>query len=66
MFAVMCKNNGKGDTTAAVTSPTPGTGKSTQPLIKSITCYKCGNLRHYSTSCPELQTNVRRKKEEDR
>jgi len=39
MLEVMCKNNGKGDTTTAVvTSATPGTGKATQPPIESITC----------------------------
>jgi len=61
MLKTMCKSNGKGNTTtSAATSSTPGTGKSTQPSIESITCYKCGNLGQYSTTCPKLPANVKR------
>jgi len=64
MLETMCKSNGKGDTTtSAVDSSTPGVGKPPQPPIQSITCYKCGNLGHYFTTCPELPTNVKRNEE---
>jgi len=61
MLENMGKNNEKGNTTMpAIISPTPVVVRSTQPPIESITCYKCGNLGQYSTSCSELPTNVKR------
>jgi len=61
MLETLGKNKGKGDAaTPAANNPTPEIAKSAQPPIESITCYKCGNLGQYSTSCPELLANVKK------
>jgi len=61
IIETMCKSNAKGDTAGtAVGAPTTGDSTATSTPIANITCYKCENLDHYLTTCPELSANAKK------
>jgi len=57
-------NNAECTTALAAAVSTPAGGKSTPPARANVTCFKCGNLGHYATACPEQASSG--KKTDDR
>jgi len=61
MIETMCKSNAKGDTaTTAVGVSATRIATATSTTIANITCYKCGNLGYYLTTCPELSAGAKK------
>jgi len=61
MIKTMCKSNMKEETaTTAVGAPATVVATTMSTPITNITYYKCGNMGHYSTTCPELSTTAKK------
>jgi len=61
MIENICKSNAKGDKTGtAIGAPMTGISTAISTPIANITCYKCGNMGHYSTASPELLANAKK------